>query len=32
MGYWALLLRERGVDVLALDLDPPQNGKASWIS
>ena len=22
-GYWAMLLRERGVDVLAFDLDPP---------
>ena len=23
MGYWSQLLRDRGVDVLALDLDPP---------
>ena len=23
MGYWSQLLRDRSVDVLALDLDPP---------
>ena len=23
MGYWSQLLRDRAVDVLALDLDPP---------
>ena len=27
MGYWASLLRERGVDVLALDVDPPKDGQ-----
>ena len=30
-GYWAMLLRERGVDILAYDLDPPSAEKTSNI-
>ena len=26
VGYWAALLRRRGVDVVALDIDPPEDG------
>lgn len=31
VGYWSQLLHQRGVDVLALDLDPPRDqSKVHW--
>jgi hypothetical protein len=31
-GYWAMLLRERGVDVVAYDPDPEATGEHTWHS
>ncbi|KAL1510181.1 hypothetical protein AB1Y20_006511 [Prymnesium parvum] len=28
-GYWAAMLQERGVDVVAFDAEPPEEGKAN---
>lgn len=31
-GYWAMLLQQRGVDVIAYDPDPPGSGATTWHS